>query len=64
MPNQLYRSLNNINPEIIRQFSQFRKTFTGDPKAEVQRLLASGVMSQPQFNEIAQTATQIRNLIK
>jgi len=38
--------------------------FTGDPKEQVQQLLQSGRMSQTQFNNLAQTANQLRKLIK
>ena len=59
--NPLYQSLNN---DFISQFNQFKNTFQGDPKAQVQRLLATGQMSQEQFNRIAQMATQMRKMIK
>lgn len=49
---------------LINQFNQFRSMFTGNPEAQVKQLLQSGKMSQSQFNEFAQTANQLRQLIK
>ena len=49
---------------MIQQFNEFRKNFNGDPKQEVQRLLNSGAMSQTQFNQLQQMATQMMGLLK
>lgn len=64
MPNPLFNALggNNIpNPfsEIIRQAEEMQKTFQGNPRDEVQKLLNSGAMSQSQFNVLSQQAQQI-----
>lgn len=54
MPNPLYDSMKKqpmggMN-DMIRQFQQFRASFQGDPKAQVQQLLNSGQMTQAQYN--------------
>lgn len=49
---------------IIQQLNQFRSTFQGDPKAEVEKLLQSGKMSQQQLNQLQAMAKQIQSLIK
>lgn len=49
---------------MIQQFNEFRKNYNGDPKQEVQRLLNSGKMSQAQFNQLQQMATQMMGLLK
>jgi hypothetical protein len=64
MANPLFNALggNNIpNPfsEIIRQAEEIQKTFQGNPREEVQKLLNSGAMSQSQFNALSQQAQQI-----
>ena len=62
MANPLYNAMGNqSNPmaDIIRQAREFRKSFTGSPKDEVQRLLNSGAMSQQQFNQLSQIAQQV-----
>ena len=59
--NNLYQMLNGNN--IIAQFEQFRRTFTGNPQEEVQKLLDSGRLSQDQFNRLSQQATQLQQLL-
>ena len=49
------------NP-MLQQFMQFKNSFSGDPKQAVQNLMASGQMSQQQFNQLAQQATQLQQL--
>lgn len=49
---------------FINQFNQFRSTFTGNPEQQVKELISSGRMSQDQFNQLAQMANQLRQLIK
>ena len=49
---------------FLNQFSQFKSTFTGNPEQQVKQLLNSGKMSQEQFNQFAQTANQLRQLIR
>ena len=50
--------------QMMQQFQQFRKSFQGDPKAEVQKLLQSGKMSQQQLNQLQAMAQQFQQLIK
>ena len=61
MSNSIYNSMRPQNPfeQIINQAKEFRKTFNGNPKDEVQKLLNSGQMSQAQFNQLSQIAQQI-----
>ena len=49
---------------LISQFNQFRSTFTGNPEQRVKQLLQSGQMTQEQFNQFAETANQLRSLLK
>lgn len=53
----------NSMMNMITQLSQFRQTFQGNPKQQVQQLLNSGKMSQEQFNQLSQMATQIQNMM-
>ena len=48
---------------MIQSLNQFAQTFRGDPKQQVQQLLNSGRMSQEQFNQLSQMATQIQNMM-
>ena len=64
MANPLYNMFGGnapINPiaQLVRDAKNFKKTFTGNPKDEVQRLLNSGQMSQQQFNQFSQIAQQV-----
>lgn len=49
---------------MLKQFEQFRKAFTGDPKQQVQAMLNNGQITQEQLNQLAQQATQLRKLIR
>ena len=68
MANQLFNMLGGqqgINPmtNLVNQLNQFRQSFSGDPKQQVQQLLNSGRMSQSQYNQLSQMATQIQNML-
>ena len=54
-----------MNPltNLVNQLNQFRQSFSGDPKQQVQQLLNSGRMSQNQYNQLSQMATQIQNML-
>lgn len=51
-------------PQLIQQFRQFKANFQGDPKAEVEKLLQSGKLSQQQLNQLQQMAKQFQNLMQ
>ena len=68
MNNSLFNDF-NPNPmgqmgNFINQFNQFRQTFMGNPEQQVKQMLQSGRISQSQFEQLAQTANQLRQLIK
>lgn len=48
---------------MVQQFQQFQRTFQGDPKAEVEKLVQSGQISQQQLNQLQQMAGQFRKLM-
>ena len=48
---------------LMQRFQQFRNSFQGDPREQVQQLLNSGQMSQEQFNQLSQMASQFQNMI-
>lgn len=48
---------------MIQQFRQFQQTFQGNPKAEVEKLVQSGRISQQQMNQLQQAANQFRQLL-
>lgn len=72
MANQLFNLLGNVSQNngpignmqnLVNQLNQFRNNFRGDPRQQVQELLNSGKMSQSQYNQLSQTATQIQKML-
>ena len=70
MSNPLFNALGGGMPQgngpmqIVQQFMQFKQNFKGDPKAEVEKMLQSGKISQQQLNQVQQMAGQFQNLLK
>lgn len=62
--NEFQQPSQNKMEDFINQFNNFRFMFTGNPEQQVKQLISSGRMSQEQFNQFAQTANQLRKLIK
>ena len=58
MPGQMGQFQN-----MVQQFRQFQQSFQGDPKAEVEKLVQSGRISQQQLNQLQQAAGIFRQLI-
>lgn len=50
--------------QMLNNFNQFRAGFTGDAKAEVEKLIRSGKVSQQQLNSVQAMANQLRGMIK
>lgn len=52
------------NPmQMIQQFAQFKNSFSGNPRQEVQKLLQSGQMNQSQLNQLQSMAQQFSQLL-
>ena len=47
---------------LMQRFEQFRQTFRGDPKQQVQQMLNSGKISQQQYNQAVQMAQQFQRM--
>ena len=73
MANPIYNALGGGTPsapapmgnmmQMMRRVNEFRKTFSGDPKQQVQELLNSGRMTQSQYNELQNMARQFAALM-
>lgn len=50
--------------QMMQQFNQFKSTFKGDPKVEVERLVQSGQISQDQLNQLQGLAAQFGHLFR
>ena len=66
MDNHFFGALGGGNGfmQMLQQFQQFKANFKGDPKAEVQKLLQSGRMSQRPLNQLQQMAKQFQSLMQ
>lgn len=66
MSNPLFNTFGNNNQfgDLIKQAQAFKRQFANiNPRAEVERLLNSGEMSQQQFNEYSQIAQQVAQMM-
>lgn len=66
MANPLFNGFGNNNQfgSLIQQAQEFKKQFANiNPRAEVERLLQSGAMSQSQFNQYSQIAQQVAQMM-
>lgn len=66
MPNSLYSQLGPQDglSRMINEINNFRNNFHGDPKAEVEKMMQSGQLSQEDFNRFAQMANELCQYIK
>ena len=67
MNNSLFRmfgATQNPMAEFMNEFNQFKNSFKGDPKAEVEKMMKNGQLSQEEFNRYAQMANQIVGMFK
>jgi hypothetical protein len=60
----LGRAQGNGPMQMMQQFMQFKQSFKGDPKAEVQKMLQSGRISQAQLNQVQQMAQQFQSMLR
>ena len=57
--------INMNNPQqLLQQFQQFRNTFKGDPRAQIQQMLNSGKITQAQYNQAVQLAQQMQKILR
>ena len=66
MPNPLFNTFGNNNQfgNLIQQAQDFKMRFANiNPRAEVERLLNSGQMSQAEFNRYSQIAQQVSQMM-
>ena len=65
MSNPLFNMMQPQNPmaQMMQRFQQFRQSFTGDPRQQVQNLLNSGKVSQAQYNQAVQMAQQFQKML-
>ena len=49
--------------QTMQRFNQFRQSFRGDPRQQVQELLNSGKVSQQAYNDAYQKAQQFQRMM-
>lgn len=70
MGNPLFGNSNNVfNPfggamNFMNQFNQFRQGIQGNPQQMVQNMLQNGQMTQAQFDQLSNMASQIMPFIR
>lgn len=68
MGNPLFSSLGVVQSpakrSIVDQFKEFRQSFTGDPQAKLDELLASGKVTKEQINNATMLVEMMRGLSK
>lgn len=65
--NPLFNLLNGNrqpNSNILQQFQQFKNSFKGDPRQQIQDLLNSGKITQQDYNNAVNLANQIMKMMK
>lgn len=61
---QMFGAPQNPMAEFMNEFNQFKNSFKGDPKAEVEKMMKTGQLSQEEFNRYAQMTNQIAGMFK
>ena len=65
MSNPLYGMMggNNVQNPMLQRLMQFKSNFHGDARQQVQQLLNSGKISQNQYDQAYQMASQIQKMM-
>ena len=70
MNNPIFNALGGAMPnlgnmgQLLQQFQQFKNTFKGDPRQQIQQMLNSGQITQERYNQAVQLAQQLQGLLK
>lgn len=49
---------------LIQQFQQFKNSFKGDPRQQVQQMLNSGRITQDDYNKAVQMANTFQQMLR
>lgn len=60
--NPLYQQMKPDNG-MLQRFQQFKNSFRGNPRDQVQQLLNSGRVSQQQYDQAVRMANQLRQMM-
>lgn len=59
--NPLFNQFGQQN--IVQQFMNFKNSFRGDPRQQIQQMLNSGRISQQQYNDAVQKAQALQRML-
>lgn len=61
----LQQMINNFGglQGLLNEYNKFKNSFQGNPQQIVQGLLQSGKMTQNEYNQLSQIASQFKNLL-
>ena len=67
MSNPLFNLLGNSQfgnmASMVQQFQQFKNSFQGDPRQQVQQMLNSGKITQQQYDQAVQQAKAFQQIL-
>lgn len=64
MPNYLFNQYGNPQTDnIVKQFNQFKNSFRGDARSQIQQMLNSGKITQQQYDQAVQKANALARML-
>lgn len=54
---------NMFNNSILQQFQEFKNSFKGDPRQQIQQMLNSGQITQQQYDNAVKMANQFQQFL-
>lgn len=64
MANYLFNQYGNPQTDnILKQFNQFRNSFKGDARSQIQQMLNSGKITQQQYDQAVQKANALARML-
>ena len=59
---QMQGRIGNVQ-QMMQRFQQFRQSFQGDPRQQIQQMMNSGKVSQSDYNSAYQMAQQFQRMM-
>lgn len=54
---------NMFNNSMLQQFQEFKNSFKGDPRQQIQQMLNSGQITQQQYDNAVKMANQFQQFL-
>ena len=52
-----------LQNDFMARFEQFRRTFAGDPRQQIQQLMNSGRITQAQYDQAVKMAQELQKMM-